>query len=172
MRTTTTSPGARGKAARAKTSARRRRPRQKVGIEPVAEFSGEEPSRTIKITIGVPSPSANEWTYKHWRAYSRIKKRWLALLSQAWLPQRLHLSEPLPRVILAVERRSIRLLDEDNLVGGLKPIIDGLRTLGIIVDDAPGVLSLKYCFQTQVPHKSEQRTILEISETFIPQGPE
>lgn len=164
MRTTTASLGARSKAARAKTATRRRRPRPKAGIEPVAEFSGEEPSRTIKITIGVPSPSANEWTYKHWRAYSRVKKRWLDLLSQAWLPQRLHLSEPLPRVILAVERVSIKLLDEDNLVAGLKPIIDGLRALGIIVDDTADRLTLGVMDQHKVPHKVEQRTILRIAE--------
>jgi hypothetical protein len=164
MSTATGSPGSRSKAAGAKTPARRRRTRPQAGIEPVAEFSGEDPSRTIKITIGVPSPSANEWTYKHWRAYSRIKKRWLDHLSIAWLPQRLHLSEPLPRVILAVERASIRLLDEDNLVAGLKPIIDGLRALEIIVDDTPDRFTLGMMDQRKVPHKVEQRTILRITE--------
>jgi hypothetical protein len=164
MSATTGSHRSHSKAAGAKTSGRRGRPRPKVGIEPVARFAGEEPSRTVKITIGVPSPSANEWTYKHWRAYSRIKKRWLDHLSIAWLPQRLHLSEPLPRVILAVERASIRLLDEDNLVAGLKPIIDGLRALGIIVDDTPDRFTLGMMVQHKVPHKVEQRTILRIAE--------
>ena len=39
------------------------------------------------------------------------------------------------RVAITAERFSRRKLDPDNLIGSLKPVIDGLRHCGVIADD-------------------------------------
>lgn len=66
---------------------------------------------------------------------------------------------------LEIERRGIKLLDEDNLTGGLKPIIDGLVKLGFLADDTPAVIRHTRYHQTRVKTKREQQTLITLRET-------
>ena len=65
---------------------------------------------------------------------------------------------------LEIERFGIKLLDEDNLTGGLKPVIDGLVRLGFVADDTPDVIIQTNYHQTRVPTKPEQRTVITLRE--------
>jgi len=54
----------------------------------------------------------------------------------------------------------VSLLDEDNFNGGLKPLIDCMKEMDIIYDDAPDFFSYE-AEQVRVKSKSEQRTEIE-----------
>lgn len=44
--------------------------------------------------------------------------------------------------IVRIVRYGANLLDEDNLRGGMKPVIDALKAVGLIVDDSPRHITL------------------------------
>lgn len=54
-----------------------------------------------------------------------------------------------------------RLLDKDNLYGGVKPVCDGLRYSGIIEDDNSNTIDLVVS-QHKVKTRKEERTEIEI----------
>jgi hypothetical protein len=149
---------------RAKVRGRSRKDPRKIEATPTSKLVSEHPDRVLEIEVFHPSPSANQWVYKHWRAYHSIKKAWLDRLTIALLPQRLVLKQPFQRVILQVERRGIKLLDEDNLVAGLKPIIDSLIKLGVVPNDTNDVITSIETKQVRVPHKVEQKTTILVIE--------
>jgi hypothetical protein len=107
------------------------------------------------VTLRRRVPSQNQTQYGHWRAYAKERDLWYLLL-RAVLPPRLPPEVP---VRLALRSYRTRLVDFANLVGGAKPIPDGLVRLGYLKDDSPRWFHCDYC-QLQVP-KSEERTELE-----------
>lgn len=99
------------------------------------------------------TPSLNEIVNKRTRwAYRRHRARWLKRLSDAWLQARIAagrgpepwLRPPKALVRVTVERLTAREnpLDDDNLIGGLKPLLDGLRKLHFIDDDNPRAITI------------------------------
>jgi hypothetical protein len=72
---------------------------------------------------------------------------------------------PLSRASLAVtwRYRVRRNRDLDNLVAGLKPIIDGLVSSGIILDDHSGVLVSLGPFNVETGSETDE-TVLRIQE--------
>lgn len=115
-----------------------------------------EPGRIIVLRRRVPSQ--NKTQYGHWRAYAKERDLWFMLL-RAELTPRPPPDEPV-RLVLRSYRT--RLVDYANLVGGAKPIPDGLVRLGWLRDDSPRWFHCDY-FQFQVG-KAEERTELE----FVP----
>lgn len=97
-------------------------------------------SESIRLVIPEASPSLNKYAFRHWRVQHGDKKRWGQMLAVAALGARA------PKAIgkrrLTVERHGRRKLDVDNFAGGLKPIIDGLKKLQLIVDDDDAHLEL------------------------------
>ena len=79
--------------------------------------------------------------------------------------------EPLPpakersqsRTHIRITRYSCRPLDCDNYAGGCKPLIDELRYAKLIRDDNPETIEVEFK-QVKVPHKTEERTEIEIKE--------
>lgn len=65
------------------------------------------------------------------------------------------------RARLRITRFGHRLLDPDNLQGGVKPLVDCIKEVGLIWDDSPDWLELDVR-QQQVARKDEQRTEIEI----------
>lgn len=91
---------------------------------------------TLQIPLVVPSP--NLWVRAHWRRYQSIKTQWCEEIAFAVLglgAQRNALVLPFEWAHVEVISYRKRLLDPDNLAGGLKPIMDGLRYAGVIQDD-------------------------------------
>ena len=72
--------------------------------------------------------------------------------------------QPMTNASLTIERLGIRELDRDNLVGGMKPIIDNLVKLGFLVDDTPDVIQHMDVYQTHVDAKVAQGTRITIRE--------
>ena len=65
------------------------------------------------------------------------------------------------RLEVRFERRSTRLLDKDNLYGGVKHCCDALRYAGLIKEDSPESIEL-IVTQTKVPTRKDCGTIIEI----------
>lgn len=113
------------------------------------------------IVLDIPraSPSLNDTRRKHWRVVYREKKLWSEEIHYALIQVR-HRGGLVPnRARVTVERYG-RLLDVDNFVGGLKPIIDSLRREGLIADDTAEHLEL-------VPRqfKGKPRTVITVEAT-------
>ena len=66
------------------------------------------------------------------------------------------------RVIVCVESSRCRLLDPDNLVGGVKYFIDGLRHSGLIYDDRQEDIILRVS-QKKVAKRKEEKTIISLT---------
>lgn len=136
---------------------------EKLGFSSLTTSKG---SRLFQITCYVPTPSPNEWVRAHWNVYYKIKSAWLRRLHNATIH---HwglgkFGKPIEKVALRIERRGIRKLDDDNVAGGMKPVIDGLVHLGFLSDDTPDVIIKPHYFQTIVSTQSAQRTVITIEE--------
>ena len=64
------------------------------------------------------------------------------------------------RIEVCITRFGTRLLDADNLAGGCKYIIDGLRYTGVIPEDNPAAIILK--IRQEKAKKGERGTLIEV----------
>lgn len=100
----------------------------------------------MTITFDVPreTPSANNFAYCHWRVRHADKQLWSTLLLYAIGGSANYRNwQATGKRKLLVERFGKRKLDPDNLIAGLKGIIDHLRALGLLVDDNDEYLELE-----------------------------
>lgn len=65
------------------------------------------------------------------------------------------------RITLGITSYRCRLLDEDNLTGGCKQIIDALKYSGLLHDDSPKEISFK-ASQVRVAHRKDEKTVVDI----------
>jgi len=103
-------------------------------------------AHVIRLEIPRATPSRNATHHRHWRVAYREKKLWtqeihVALRQQMHSSGRYQLQKP-ARIRLTIERTGQRLLDQDNLVGGFKSLLDAMKALQLIVDDDPAHLEL------------------------------
>lgn len=89
----------------------------------------------------------NQYLRWHWAVRKKDLKDWEKQLLAAC-------NGRIPKVkgkasVTIVSHRK-RLLDTDNLWGGVKPVLDAMRNLGIIVDDNPNMLFLQVS-QIKIP---------------------
>lgn len=97
----------------------------------------QEKPGIVVLNIPKASPSLNATTRAHWMVYYRQKKLWERLIWVAKVEARVF-SDPLfERAALTITRYGKRQLDPDNLVGGVKVLVDALKALRIITDDSP-----------------------------------
>jgi len=100
-------------------------------------------------------PSLNETQRLHWSQIRKIKKDAVEMLSIFTLGRGVHGFTFAGKVTVQLYRlwgKGQRALDTDNLVGSVKPLVDGLRPrdpkskqggIGIIEDDHPDMLDLQ-----------------------------
>jgi hypothetical protein len=115
------------------------------------------------LRIELPTPSQNEFAFSGWRKAHTSKGLWKNLIRacptfldipRAWGPRR-----------LTIERHGKRILDEANLIGGAKGIIDDLVQLGLLVDDKPACLVLGKPLQLKLaPGEKRPYTVLVLEE--------
>jgi len=126
-------------------------------------LTSQDERRKLFIRVNVPSPSPNQWVFKSWREYHKIKQNWLRLIYEASI-QHSQFGQPMAACSLEVQRQGIRELDHDNLVGGLKPLIDSMVKLGFLADDTSDVIQITNYHQVRVPKKTEQCTLIILRE--------
>lgn len=125
---------------------------------PQIEVRGSAPDRLMQIVLWKRSPSLNEWNYKHWRAYHKIKTEWrdrLALVLNGKI--NFH------KAHLLFCRFATRELDKTNAEGGIKPIEDALVYFNLLADDSMRCAD-RYVEQTKVQKRIEERTVIIVQE--------
>ena len=95
------------------------------------------------LTILCVTPSLNETQRHHWSWLKRQNE------SLAWsLRSGLNKGPKIPSAIgkrrMVVERHGRRLLDQDNLAGGAKGLIDAIKAARLITDDKPDACELVF----------------------------
>lgn len=92
----------------------------------------------ITLTIPELSPSLNKTLrLGHWSQHHKHRRHWAMLVLVAKSEARIWAVPLLKRAKVIIERRGGRVMDQDNLVGGAKAIVDSLKDCGFIVDDKP-----------------------------------
>jgi len=86
-----------------------------------------------------------EWQYLFWDACKRKYKR----------------AEGKMRVKVVSHRK--KLMDLDNLFGGLKVVLDAMRGIGLIQDDSPEHIDLDVS-QVKIPGKTKAFTEIHLEE--------
>lgn len=91
---------------------------------------------TFKIE-GLPK-SPNSLLGAHWKVRSSHAKQWKRLVYYYTIG--LRPMKPWGRVELHLTRFSSSKMDRDGVYGSFKPVVDGLKEAGIIVDDNDDVI--------------------------------
>jgi hypothetical protein len=113
------------------------------------------------MKIPEASPSLNKYAFSNWRVQYRDKQRWLMMLTVA--AKEANATKATGKRSVHVERHGRRALDMDNGFGGLKPILDSLRKIGLLLDD--DAKSLMLSFENCALLKGEKpHTVITISE--------
>ena len=125
--------------------------------------SSREKKLEIVIESRLMTPSLNDITGKN----ADIKKRiWGGRWKKELKHQRVYGDLPsdmlLPPVEITVKRYSGHALDWDNFIGGFKPMIDALVSLGFIQNDNPG--KLRHGKHEQLPDREEPRVEIYLRE--------
>nr|WP_320131982.1 hypothetical protein [uncultured Holophaga sp.] len=115
------------------------------------------------LRIEKACPSQNEFAWAHWRKAKSSKDAWKLLIRGA--SGFLDIPRARGKRRLTIERHARGTLDEQNLIGGAKGIIDDLVQLGLLVDDKPAFLELGRPVQARL-QKGERRpyTLLILEE--------
>lgn len=91
----------------------------------------------IELTIPEPTPSLNPMLRQFWSKRHKDQKRWRWLVRAARLNANYHPTQPLQKARVTVTRHGKRILDTDNLYGGVKGLVDLLVKEGILANDTP-----------------------------------
>jgi hypothetical protein len=109
---------------------------------------------TLVLTILRATPSLNNFANlrrQPWR-YPEIRRIWSRAIRDALLEARIAERRPLPWPRPPHERVHVRVtryapehqwLDQDNLAGGLKPLLDALKAHELIADDTTKAIDLE-----------------------------
>lgn len=113
------------------------------------------------ITIKPMTPSRNEVDKWHWGKRNRFREA-LELEVFAYLTPKLRQAFPLdPRNVIRITRYSPGTLDDANMIGGCKQLVDALVRCGVIEDDADDKCTIEY--EQQRCPKGKGRTEITIN---------
>lgn len=108
----------------------------------------------------VPYNTANR--AMHWTVKSLWKKAWEEEVYWAVIKNRKSLGKlPIKFARIEVILSNTRLMDYDGAYASVKPILDGLRYAGVILDDSPKYIDLKVK-QMQVSHREDEGVEINI----------
>ena len=120
---------------------------------------------TWTITIEAATPSPNELNRMHWAERRRLKETFGWLLASALnkLPKIPTATGPRR---LVIERHGRKALDQDNLAGGCKSLIDCIKEQRLILDDNPNVCQME--FRQVVSRKGGPHTTIYLEDIASP----
>lgn len=96
----------------------------------------------IRLILFQLTPSNNRLLRMHYRNRKRLKDSFLWEIKVNLSEQDIEINpDPEKRRLSIVSFRK-NLMDQDNFIGGLKLLIDGLVDLGLLYDDSPEFLEL------------------------------
>lgn len=128
-------------------------------------LKGEALKRRISLVLEAVTPSQNETLRQHWGKAAKQKQTFEWLLLEALSKQGIRKADlPGANGISPVGVRIVsyrhNTLDEGNLIGGCKSLVDAMRDLGFFVDDSPKHFRDSY---GQAIDRKNKRTEIEIT---------
>lgn len=123
--------------------------------------------QTLTLEIDEAVPSLNKLLRMHWVARRKLLKQWEWLIFLEFWKQHGGATNyyRAEKAKVRITRFSHHLLDPDNLHGSAKIVLDALKKIGLIADDAPDRLWL-ICEQ----ESGAPRTVISINP--LPAGSE
>ena len=116
----------------------------------------------IHITISTPPPTLNRLLRMHYRERGRLKQR---IQREVWAQvQQQGFKHAIHRALITGRRYGPKTLDEDNLIGSLKPVIDALGWCQVIVDDTPDHLKIGEIEQIKIKPREVARLELTVQD--------
>ncbi len=89
----------------------------------------------IRFLLNKLTPSLNVTDRQHWAAKKKERNHWASLILGKIRQHDIQKATGKRR--LTITRVNTRLLDNDNLYGGAKGLVDELRLFGLVIDDKP-----------------------------------
>lgn len=115
-----------------------------------------------RITVPMPCPSQNTRERKHWSQNHSEKTDWY--FATASERNRLDIPKATGKRRLTIEVHGPRTLDEANILGGTKGIVDNLVGMGLLVDDTPSWIEHGKPIQIKTKHGEKAFTVLILRE--------
>lgn len=103
------------------------------------------PSRpmVLEFSLGTLTLSPNVLLRRHWSARTKMRDDYSWAITAALRTSDLKAwGCPSERVRVEITRQGGRTLDQDNLVGSVKILVDALRNVNLIRDDTPAAIDL------------------------------
>lgn len=113
------------------------------------------------FTIQKATPSQNETDRMHWAKRRLVAKEWALLIQEQIL--KCGILKATGKRRLTVERIGAKDLDDGNLYGGLKGIIDELVKFGLLIDDDPKHMKL-WAGQGKLERGEKPHTIFTLED--------
>lgn len=118
----------------------------------------------FKILIPMTTPSLNEWQRCHWKVRQDVKNDFTSAAIASLRSQfKGKEYEATGKRWIVVQRVGKKLLDTDNLYGGVKPLLDALKDLRVILDDNPDCLDLTVT-QRQALAREKTFTVVSVED--------
>ncbi len=109
--------------------------------------------------------SGNTFIHMHWAKKGRYSTKWHNLVYFETIGKTP--KKPLEKCTIRIERYSARIqIDADNFITGSKPLFDGIKRAGIIMDDSLKVIGVPIVTFHKVPAKASPYIHIFIEETF------
>ena len=109
----------------------------------------------VKITLPVVTMSNNELLRMHFRTRMKIKDAYMWELIVIGANDPKYKAEFGERRRITIISYRQKLCDPDNLMGGLKLLIDSLQEMDLICDDSPKYLELVVLQEVKKPYQTE-----------------
>jgi len=103
--------------------------------------------------------SGNIFLRMHWAARARYKETWMAAVGFHWHRQS---KKPDVRRMVTIVSHRRKILDDDNLRTGCKPLVDVLVELNLLRDDSPEWVKVFYVQHT-ISHNPEDKPYTQIT---------
>ena len=124
----------------------------------------------MKLTIFTTLPSANELLRMHWAKRSRLRKLLVKEIEVACWEVRVEVPverEKVKKSVTITIFRKGRRFDKDNAYGAAKPVVDALRSLGLIYNDSERWLDLGVCQELDHAHPRTEIEIKSVGFTAV-----
>lgn len=115
----------------------------------------------IRLVIPGRLPTLNRALRKHWAVRHREQRAWDLEVLAAMSPRRRPADATEPRHVTIRQFRHA-LLDPDNLVAAVKPLLDALRHNRLLKNDSARWCALDAGFQQRVPRRQAEWIEVEI----------
>ena len=114
---------------------------------------------TLRFTIDSLPPITSNGSFGHWSTHSKKMRHWRN--QTVFAIGRNKPQQPLEKAFVTFIRHSTREPDDDNLIISFKPVRDGLKDAGVIIDDDRKRLHARYKWQKAGAGKGFIEVIIE-----------